>query len=117
MKANIATLAAMCCLSVAHAQEPAPVTAAEFDQITANPMKLKNASSGAVVQVHLKAGGSAVISQAYNDVGDWKRKDDASYCVRWSKQRPEERCSTIVRRDGKVGFIDPSGQLAWWLQE
>ncbi|MPN24348.1 hypothetical protein SDC9_171746 [bioreactor metagenome] len=111
-----AAVASMCIVSVVHAQD-AELTAAEFDQITASPFKARNAKSGILVQLHLKPGGTAVASHDYNDVGDWRRDGDAGYCVRWSKQRMDERCSRIARRNGKLALLDKQGQPGWWVED
>ena len=62
----------------AHAMDGA-ITKEEFDQIVVNPFKATSAKNGTVVEVHLKADGSVVARQGYNDVGTWRRDGDAGY--------------------------------------
>lgn len=99
----------------AHATDGA-ITKQEFDQIVVNPFKATHAKNGTVVEVHLKADGSVVARQGYNDVGTWRREGDAGYCVRWNKQRFDDRCSTFVRREGKLALNAPNGELTWWVE-
>ena len=99
----------------AHAMDGS-ITKEEFDQIVVNPFKATSAKNGTVVEVHLKADGSVVARQGYNDVGTWRRDGDAGYCVRWNKQRFDDRCSTFVKREGKLALNSPTGELTWWVE-
>lgn len=116
MKHRFIGLAAALLAAGAARAEDAPVTADEFTQVVASPFKATNAKSGLVINIHLRPNASVVASNGYNDVGTWRRDGDATYCVRWNKQRLEDRCARMVRRDGKLGLLDGTGNLAWWVE-
>lgn len=101
--------------TVAQAADP-HITKDEFDQLIARPFKAINVKNGNVVEIHLKPDNSAVAAQGYNDIGTWRRDGDAGYCVRWNKQRFDDRCSYFVKRDGKLAIVPPNGELAWWVE-
>ena len=88
----------------------------EFDQMIAQPFKATNGKSGLIVEIHLKPDNSAVARKGYNDIGTWRRNGDAGYCVRWNKQRFEERCTNFVKQDGKVLGVAPPGDVTWWIE-
>ena len=88
----------------------------EFDQLIAQPFKATNGKSGLIVEIHLKPDNSAVARKGYNDIGTWRRNGDAGYCVRWNKQRVEERCTNFVKQDGKVLGVAPPGDVTWWIE-
>ena len=88
----------------------------EFDQLIAQPFKATNGKSGLIVEIHLKPDNSAVARKGYNDIGTWRRNGDAGYCVRWNKQRVEERCTNFVKQDGKVLGVVPPGDVTWWIE-
>lgn len=108
----IALLAA----GAAFAQDTA-VTKDEFDQITAKPFKaIHMQKKGVVVEIHLKADGSAVASVGQSDAGSWRRNGEAGYCARWSKQPADELCINFLKRDGKLAATAPNGAVAWWIE-
>ena len=110
-------MAALLATTTAYSADEA-VSTTEFDQITSTPFIVTNAKSGMAVEVHLKAGGTAAASQGYNDVGTWRREGNSGYCVRWNKQRLDDRCSNFIRRDGKLGLASPpSEDVTWWVTE
>ena len=95
----------------------APASKEEFDRITAAPFKaIHMTREGFVVQIHLKQDGYAVASLSHNDVGSWRRNGDAGYCVRWNKQRLDDRCVNFVKRDGKLAATAPNGEVVWWIE-
>ena len=99
----------------AHASDT-KVSKDEFDQVIAQPFKATNIKTGLVVEIHLKSDGSVVARNGYNDVGTWRRNGDTSYCVRWNKQRLDDRCTDFVRQDGKLAGTAPTGELTWWIE-
>jgi hypothetical protein len=88
----------------------------EFDQLIAQPFKATNGKSGLIVEIHLKPDGSAVARKGYNDIGTWRRNGDAGYCVRWNKQRMDDRCTNFVRQDEKVFGVVPPGEVTWLIE-
>ena len=88
----------------------------EFDQLIAQPFKATNGKSGFIVEIHLKPDGSAVARKGYNDIGTWRRNGDAGYCVRWNKQRMDDRCTNFVRQDEKVFGVVPPGEVTWLIE-
>lgn len=89
---------------------------AEFEQMTSSPFVATNAKSGLVVEIELKSGGQAVARRGYNDVGSWHKQGDSAYCVRWNKQRLDDRCAQFVRHDGKLALTaSPGEDVAWWV--
>lgn len=99
----------------AHAAD-ATVSKDEFDQVIAQPFKATNIKSGLVVEIHLRADGSVVARQGYNDIGTWRRNGDTGYCVRWNKQRLDDRCTDFVKQDGKLAGTAPTGEVTWWIE-
>jgi len=99
----------------AHATDE-PISKEEFDKIATSPFKATSTRNGTVVEVHLKSDGSVVARQGYNDIGTWRRNGDAGYCVRWNKQRFDDRCTTFIKRDGKLALSPSSGILEWWVE-
>ena len=93
-----------------------PINKDEFDQLVASPFKAINAKNSNVVEIHMKPDGSVVAKEGYNDIGTWRRDGDAGYCIRWNKQRFDDRCTTFVRRDGKLALNSPTGELTWWVE-
>jgi hypothetical protein len=94
----------------------AAISKDEFDQVIAKPFTATHAKNGLVVELHLKSDGYAVASQGYNDVGTWRRNGDVGYCVRWNKQRFDDRCTSFIRQDGKLAATGSSGEVAWWIE-
>ena len=101
--------------ATAFANNPA-LSKDEFDQMIAQPFKATNGKSGLIVEIHLKPDNSPVAPKGYIDIGPWRRNGDAGYCVRWNKQRVEERCTNFVKQDGKVLGVVPPGDVTWWIE-
>ena len=114
MKQLFLCVALLAALSASAADEQ--ISKEEFEQIVANPFKATNAKSGSIVEMHMKSDGSVVARQGYNDIGTWRRNGDAGYCVRWNKQRFDDRCTTFIKRDGKLALSASSGNLDWWVE-
>lgn len=114
-KQGLVFLALLCALGAQAAD--VPLSKEEFDAVTAQPFKATNINTGTVVHLHLKSDGAVVASQGYNDVGTWRKAGESGYCLRWSKQRLDERCSDFMRRDGKTGLTVPEGGIGWWVEE
>lgn len=116
MHRNIELFVVALLVSVAaHATDEA-LSSAEFDHVIAKPYKATHAKNGTVVELQLMPDGSASVRQGYNDVGTWHRDGEASYCVRWKRYRTYNRCSTLIKRDGKFALLTAGGDLAWWVE-
>jgi len=92
-----------------------PLTAQEFQAFVAKPFR-SLPPSGKVFHVELQPGGKAVISNDYNDVGTWRTEADNGYCLRWNKQRFDEKCYRMVKRAGRLAMLGVDGVLVSWIE-
>lgn len=101
--------------SQAHASQE-PATKEEFESLISAPFKATHLKNNSIVEVTLKADGSAVARQSYNDIGTWRRDGDSGYCVRWNKSRFDDRCAYLTKRDGKFAFGPQLGDPVWQVE-
>ena len=65
--------------------------------------------SGKIIELVLRADGTAEVSGAIADSGVW-RISSAGYCATWKKIRAgQERCFTVVRKGNEQHVINPDG--------
>ena len=68
-------------------------------------------SVGKVVELELKADGSAQLGGALLDNGAW-RLSDKGYCATWKKIRAgQEGCFTVVRKGSRLQVFNPDSSL------
>jgi uncharacterized membrane protein len=66
-------------------------------------------SMGKVVELQLKADGSADLAGSSVDSGTW-RLSDKGYCATWKKIRAgQERCFTVVRKGSELQVLNADG--------
>ena len=66
-------------------------------------------SKGKVVELQLKADGSADLAGSFVDSGTW-RLSDKGYCATWKKIRAgQEGCFTVVRKGSELQVLNPDG--------
>jgi hypothetical protein len=67
---------------------------------------------GKSIELQLKSDGTAAVSGATTDTGTW-RLPGQGYCATWTKIRAgQERCFTVVRKDGDTLVINPDGSVS-----
>jgi len=110
--------------SLVHAQAPAapatsagapadpPISEQEFQSGIVNKSLLLKGADGKDYGLRLEDGGRAVVSLAFNDVGRWRSNGPGAYCVRWNKFPMDERCSYVMRREGKLAIMQSNGTVA-----
>lgn len=102
----------------AAAQQPTPkasepavaISDAEFEGVIDKTLNVTT-PRGTQVALRLEKGGRSVVSKGFNDVGRWRPNGPGAYCIRWNKLPMEDRCATVVRRDGGLAILQADGQL------
>ncbi|TAG33978.1 MAG: hypothetical protein EAZ34_06775 [Polaromonas sp.] len=111
--ANAVLAFSVCALSTAlHAQD-AVMTPEEIQSAwvgkTVIALITSGPSMGRVVELQLKADGSAELTGAAADSGAW-RLSDKGYCATWKKIRAgKEGCFTVVRKGSELLVLNADG--------
>ena len=68
-------------------------------------------TAGRMLEMRLRADGTAEVSGAANDTGIW-RLSEQGYCATWKKIRAgQERCFTVQRQGNDWRVVNPDGSL------
>ena len=75
-------------------------------------------AKGGLIDLYLKADGTSQVAVGRMvDSGTWS-PTETGYCARWKKIRAgEERCFTVVNRDGKLLVLELDGSLSTEILE